>query len=205
MVNKETRTLYLTLGIITGVMGIVHGLGEVLQGNQPSESVFIQSRPNSPFFAVMNGEPAITIVPNYLITGLLAIVFSCAFLVMITKPIHNKTSRIILVMLLSAMLLTGAGFGSPVLGLVAVLITIRSSWSQRFWDRIPVNYRCFFSALWPFPFALCLPAWVFLFPGASILDYFMGINSPLLMILPLIVSFATISITLVLGYARDIS
>lgn len=205
MTNRRTRVLYQTLGIISGVMGIVHGFGEVLQGYRPTESVFIQSWPNSPFFAVMNGEPAMTIVPNYHIAGILAIVFSCAFLVMITKPKHYRSSRITLFILLSAMLLTGAGFGPPIIGLIAVLITIRSRWSQRLWDRIPDNYRRFFSVLWPFSFALCLLAWLMLFPGASIFDFFMGINSPLLMMVPLIVAFATIPITLVLGYVSEIN
>ena len=202
--NRSTRTLYLTLGIIFGVMGIVHGLGEVLQGYQPTEGIFIQSWPNSPFFEIMNGEPAMTIVPNLLITGLLAILFSCVFLVMIAKSTHKRSSRITLFLLLIAMLLTGACFGPPIFGLIAVLITIRSSWSQRILDRIPDKYRRFFSALWPYSFVLCLLAWLMLFPGASIFDYFMGVNSPLIMIPPLIVVFVTIPITLVLGFARDI-
>ncbi len=73
MMNKATRTLYLTLGILAGIMGIEHGIGETLEGYRPTESVFILSWPDSSFFEIMAGEPAMTIIPNYLVTGLLAI------------------------------------------------------------------------------------------------------------------------------------
>jgi hypothetical protein len=39
--NKATTTLFLTLGILAGIMGIEHGIGEVLEGYRPTEGVFL--------------------------------------------------------------------------------------------------------------------------------------------------------------------
>src|SRR5512134_3885556 len=116
--NKATTTLFLTLGILAGIMGIEHGIGEVLEGYRPTESVFILSWPNSAFFEIMSGEPAMTVIPNYLVTGLLAIIFSCIFLVVFVKSSHDGKAIIILLVLLILMLLAGGGFGPPILGII---------------------------------------------------------------------------------------
>jgi hypothetical protein len=83
-------TLSSTLGILAGIMAIEHGIGEVLEGYRPTESVFILSWPNSAFFEIMSGEPAMTVIPNYLVTGLLAILFSSIFLVLFVKSSHER-------------------------------------------------------------------------------------------------------------------
>jgi hypothetical protein len=82
-------------------MGIEHGIGEVLEGYRSTDSVLILSWPNSAFFEIMAGEPAMTIVPNYFVTGLLAIFFSCAFLVVLVKPGLDRKTIIALFALLT--------------------------------------------------------------------------------------------------------
>jgi hypothetical protein len=99
IMNKATTTLFFALGILTGIMGIEHGIGEVLQGNRPTDSMFILSWPDSAFFEIMSGEPAMTIIPNYLITGFLAMLFSSTFLVVLLKPSPNRKKFIILFVL----------------------------------------------------------------------------------------------------------
>jgi hypothetical protein len=39
IMNKATTTLFMTLGILAGIMGIEHGIGEVLVGYRPTESI----------------------------------------------------------------------------------------------------------------------------------------------------------------------
>ena len=51
----------------------------MLQGNVAPEGIMILSWPDSEVFAILAGEPAMTIVPNLLITGILAILFSLLF------------------------------------------------------------------------------------------------------------------------------
>ena len=202
--NKATMRLSLTLGILAGIMGIEHGIGEVLEGYRSTDGVFILSWPNSAFFEIMAGEPAMTIVPNYLVTGLLAIFFSCAFLVVIVKPGLDSKTITALFALLMLMLLTGGGFGPPILGIIAVLIALKRNSSLRTWSKLPSKVHSVLSWLWPWSFALCLIGWLLLFPGAALIALFTGMDSALLMIIPILIAFAFIPITLLLGFSRDI-
>ena len=93
--NKATTILSSTLGILAGITGIEHGIGEVLEGNRPTDGIFILSWPDSAFFAIMSGEPAMTIIPNYLVTGVLAIFFSSVFLVVFVKTNLDRKTHIV--------------------------------------------------------------------------------------------------------------
>jgi hypothetical protein len=202
--NKATTTLFLTLGVLAGIMGIEHGIGEVLEGYRPTDSLFILSWPDSAFFEIMSGEPAMTIIPNYLVTGLLAIFFSCVFLIMFVKPSLDRKAIIVLLALLILMLLVGGGFGPPILGIIAVLIALKRNSPLKTWSKLPSKLHRVLSMLWPWSFGLCLIGWLMLFPGAALIVFFTGVDNALLMIVPILIAFAFIPITLLLGFSRDI-
>lgn len=202
--NKATMILSLTLGILAGIMGIEHGIGEALEGYRPTDSVFILSWPDSAFFEIMSGEPAMTIIPNYLVTGLLAIFFSSVFLVVFVKPSLDRKTTIVLFALLILMLLTGGGFGPPILGIVAVLIALKRNSPLKTWSKWPSRFHSVLGMLWPWSFGLCLLGWLMLFPGAALIVFFTGVDNALLMIIPILVAFASIPLTLLLGFSRDI-
>jgi hypothetical protein len=202
--NKATTTLFMTLGILAGIMGIEHGIGEVLVGYRPTESIFILSWPNSAFFEIMSGEPAMTVVPNYLITGLLAIFFSGAFLFVLVKSAAERKTITILFALLILMLLSGGGFGPPILGVITVLIALKRNSPLKTWSKLPSKLHSALSVLWPWSFGICLIGWLMLFPGAALIVHFTGIDNALLMIVPSLIAFAFIPITLLLGFSRDI-
>ncbi len=202
--NKATTKLFLTLGILAGIMGIEHGIGEVLEGNRPTEGVFILSWPDSAFFEIMAGEPAMTIIPNYLLTGLLAILFSGLFLTVLAKLRLNRWAIPLLFALLILMLLAGGGFGPPILGMIAALIALKRNSSLNLWSKLPSNLHNVLSSLWPWSFGLCLLGWLMLFPGAVLIAFFTGVDHALLMLIPILVAFTFIPITLLLGFSRDI-
>ena len=202
--NKATTSLFLILGVLAGIMGIEHGIGEVLEGNRPTDGVFILSWPDSAFFQIMSGEPAMTIIPNYLVTGLLAIFFSCIFLVVLVKSSLDGKAITLLFALLVLMLLTGGGFGPPILGIIAVLIALKRNSPLKLWSKLPSKLHSVLSSLWPWSFGLCLLGWLMLFPGAALIVFLTGVDHALLMIIPILVAFAFIPITLLLGFSRDI-
>ena len=202
--NKSTLTLAKILAILAGIMGIEHGLGEVLEGNQPTEGVFILSWPDAAFFEIMSGEPALTIIPNYLITGLLAILFSALFLALVVSLHLRRKSLPYLGGLLMLMLLTGAGFGPPLLGTIAVLIALKGDAQLETWSRLAQKWHRAFTRLWPWSLGICLLGWVMLFPGANLISYIGGVDSEWVMVLPLLVAFGMVPVTLLLGFSRDI-
>jgi hypothetical protein len=202
--NKATRSLAMVLAILAGVMGIEHGLGETLQGYRPTEGVFILSWPDSGFFEIMSGEPAMTIVPNYLLTGILAILFSALFLAGVIGFQLKRKSLPIMGALIVLMLLTGGGFGPPILGTIAVLIALKRDVQLRAWQKLPATIHRVFKRLWPWAFGLTLLGWLMLFPGANLISYFGGVESEWVMIVPLLVAFGMIPVTLVMGFSRDL-
>lgn len=69
---NKTRVAASLLGIIAGLGGgVFHGIGAVLQGNVATNEIVIEAWPA---MQATLGEPAMTLVPNFLLTGILAII-----------------------------------------------------------------------------------------------------------------------------------
>jgi hypothetical protein len=96
---NATRVTVSTFGAIAGLAGIEHAIGEVLQGNRAPYGVMILSWPRSDLFEILAGEPAMTIVPNLLVTGILAIAVSLVFLVWATVFVGRKHGGLVLILL----------------------------------------------------------------------------------------------------------
>ena len=81
--RKATKTVATFFGVIAGIAGVEHGIFEVLQGNARPESLMIPSMgpPCVPEKVWNACEPAMTVIPNFLVTGILAILISLAVLV----------------------------------------------------------------------------------------------------------------------------
>jgi hypothetical protein len=52
-------------GILAGLAGMEHGVGEIRQGSTRPDTLLIQSWPDTAAFAVLAGEPALTVLPTY--------------------------------------------------------------------------------------------------------------------------------------------
>lgn len=202
--NKATARLSKTLGILAGLMGIEHGIGEILARNRPVEGIFILSWPASPFFKIMAGEPALTLIPNYLLTGILAVAFSSLFLWVLPRSGAGGKPAALQLVLLVAMLLSGAGFGPPLVGLIAVLVSFKQNSPLKAWRKLPNRLHRSFSRLWPWSYAICLAAWLMLFPGVALVAFFTGLDGDWLMFASIASAFAMIPLTLFLGYSRDL-
>jgi hypothetical protein len=117
-----------TIGIFAGVLGVEHGFFETLQGSVRPGGIMIYAigvPPCQPD-AVWHGcEPAMTLIPNFLITGFLAILAGLVVLVWATRWVQRKNSGAILILLSILMLLVGGGFFPPLFGIIAGLIGTR--------------------------------------------------------------------------------
>ena len=102
--RKATRVMVSSFGALVGLAGIEHGIGEVLQGNLAPGGIMILSWPDSAFFRILNGEPAMTVIPNLLATGILALIFSLSYLVCAVLFAERKRCGLVLTLLSLAML-----------------------------------------------------------------------------------------------------
>ncbi|HDP36314.1 MAG TPA: hypothetical protein ENN27_00375 [Candidatus Atribacteria bacterium] len=85
--------------IFLGLGGIEHGIGEILQGKIAPSGIVIKSWGESKLFSILAGEPAMTIIPNFLITGVLAIIVSLSIMVWAVAFVQRKNGGLILILL----------------------------------------------------------------------------------------------------------
>ncbi len=107
------------LGIFTGLGGATHGPGEMLQGNIAPEGFFIQAWPA---LTALNGEPAITIIPSYLIAGITTIIVGVAMAIWAWKFTEHKLGGPVLILFSLLLLAAGGGMIPPFFGFAAGVI-----------------------------------------------------------------------------------
>lgn len=206
--RSATRVTVSAFGVLAGLAGIEHGIGEVLQGNVAPEGVVIQSWPDSALFRILTGEPAMTVVPNLLATGILAILISLIFLVWATMFVHTKHGGLVLILLSVVMLLVGGGFGPPILGVMLGVAATRIDAPLTWWRaRLPAGLRRFLAKLWPRSLVAGVVAWLLVMPGTILLDFFFDVNDSDLVV-PLITflvlsAFGLLLLTIFAGFAHD--
>jgi hypothetical protein len=119
--NRATRINVATGGVMLGIAGMDHGIFEALQGNKPTGGLFIQAIAPARQWWAYGGEEAFTIVPNFLATGLLAILVSLAVMVWSVGFVHKKRGPLVLALLLLSLFLVGGGI-AQILFFVPLLI-----------------------------------------------------------------------------------
>jgi len=74
--NSATKIIVTSLGVLIGVSSIInHGFFEILQGNKTA-GFFIESVGEGNFIGAPAGEEAITLIPNFLYSGIATILVS---------------------------------------------------------------------------------------------------------------------------------
>ncbi|MFN8444992.1 MAG: hypothetical protein U0175_29670 [Caldilineaceae bacterium] len=202
--RNATRIIASTFGLLAGLAGLEHGIGETLQGNRAPTGIMIESWPTSTSMRVLGGEPAMTLIPNLLVSGLLTILVSLILLLWVAKFVKWRPSGLILLLLSVSLLLVGGGFGPPVLGFIAAAVATRINVSHRWWRShlsAPTQRRL--TNVWPWSFALCLGAWLLLFPGTLIIGYYLPLLIPSLLYMLILLAFGSLLVTIGVGFVHD--
>ncbi len=202
--KSATRVSVSTFGAILGIAGLEHGFGEVLQGDIAPEGFFIQSWPNTKGYEILNGEPAMTIVPNLLITGILAIIVSIILMIWVIGFIERKYGSLILFILSVLLLLVGGGFGPPIIGFIITLAATRINSDFAWWkEHVSVSLRNSLSNLWKYLYVVSIISWFSLWPGLVIAGYFFTLIDPLIVIILTLCSFTMLLLTIFSAFAYD--
>ena len=146
-------------GIYAGILGAEHGFFEALQGNTATLHLRV--------FAVswelpfpFGHEPAMTLIPNFLATGIAAMLCSGAMIVWSTRFIRGKRGAVVLTLLSVVLLLVGGGFGPISLLMVACIAASRIGKPLRMSrGLIPPVLRYALAQLWSWIFVASL-VWV---------------------------------------------
>jgi hypothetical protein len=73
-----TRVIAATAGVLCGISGLEHGFFEIRQGNTAPATLLISAIGSANRFWPGGTETALTVVPNYLVTGILMSCLSCS-------------------------------------------------------------------------------------------------------------------------------
>ena len=201
--RKATRVVASLFGIFAGFGGPEHGYFEILQGNVRPDSLIIAAMgpPCDPERVWNLCEPAMTVIPSFLVTGILATVIGLITTIWSAAFVQRKNGGIVLMLLSIALLLVGGGLFPPLIGIIAGVVATKINAPLA---RQPMHLSAsglrFLAKLWPWPLVAFF-VWAF---GQFVVGYFFneflqksGFLSPLLIIGLLILSILT-------GYAHDV-
>ncbi len=201
--KNATRITVSTFGIIAGIAGIEHAIGEILQGNIVPNGIVIDSWPNSELYKILSGEPAMTIIPNMLLTGILALIMSLIFMIWAIGFIHKKYGGLVLILLSFILLLVGGGFGPPILGVIVGLVATKINSEFNWWNEyLPISIRNLLAKILPYSLIIAIVSWFLVWPGLIILAFF-GIQEPLIAIFLISLSFVMLFLTIFSAFSHD--
>jgi hypothetical protein len=206
--NKVTKIIVATLASIFGLSGMSHGFSEILQGNTPTGGMFIAAIGEAQRMWPHGDEYAFSLIPNFLVTGIVAVLVSLAIVVWSIGFTHKKHGATILFLLFVLLLLVGGGVAQIIFFPFICLVSTRINKPLKWWRKVlPVQIYKPLGKLWPW--CLAMVSFLFVFalqiaitgfvPGMrdpeKILSFTMFCLGLAAMILPL---------TFISGFAQDI-
>jgi hypothetical protein len=166
--RKATKSVATWFGTAAGIAGLEHGYFEIQQGSTRPVSVMIVSMgPPCAAEEVWNAcEPAMTIIPNFLITGILAVIIGLLILIWSWAFIQQKHGGLVLMLLSIALLLFGGGLFPPLIGILGGVAGTKIN--KPLAGKKPDRVTRFAARLWPWPLVIFM-VWVI---GQFLVGYF---------------------------------
>ena len=136
--NRVTRVNVATIGVIFGLSGMTHGCSEVLQGNTPTNGLFINAIAAGSSWTrwAEGGEGAFTIVPNFLITGILAMLVGLVIVIWSVGYMQKQHSALVYLLLFIVLFLVGGGIGQVVFFIPAWVVATRIHKPLTWWRNV---------------------------------------------------------------------
>jgi hypothetical protein len=199
-VRKATKTVATWMGLTAGFAAIEHGYFEILQGSVRPEGVMILSigPPCDPEISWNTCEPAMTILPNFLYSGIISVVVGVLIMILAAGFMQRKRSGLIMILLNVVSLLFGGGFFPPLIGIVGGVAGLNI---QKPITREKVGpVLGFIAALWPWPLVI-FEVWTL---GQIPFGYFANDLLKSIMFYGIALIFITLPLSVWSGYGRDV-
>lgn len=127
--NYGTRVVVTAFGLLCGLTGIISGLFEIHQGNMPP----------------------VIIIPNFLLTGILAIIISCFVIIWSVGFIHKKYGATIFLGFSVVQMFVVGGELVIDLAIITSILATRIDKPLNWWrSHLPTNLRFWLVKLLPF-------------------------------------------------------
>ena len=153
---SATRIVSIAFAMLCGFTGIIAGFFEMLQGNVAPDGLIISTI--SPeyslwktydIFELMETYSALTIIPNFFITGILAMIVSCFVIIWGVGFIHRKHGAFIFLLLSIFQFLVGGGFVMD-LALITTITATQINRPLTWWKKhLPSTIKAILTKMWP--------------------------------------------------------
>ena len=194
-----TKAVASWFGVAAGLAGLEHGYFEVLQGNIRPASLMFPSMgpPCDPEQAWNACEPAISILPSYLITGILAMLIGLVMIIWSAGFVQRQRGGLVLILLSITLLLFGGGIFPPLIGVIGGAAGTRINKPTQGKPRSLTRWA---AQLWPWPLVI-LMVWLF---GQFVVGYFANVFLAGIMGFGLLLILTLLPLSVYAAYAYDV-
>lgn len=201
---SATRVVASVLGAFGGFMAMEHGFLETLQGNIAPSSIIIDAVGHQANSVFQGSEPALTLIPNFLLTGILTMIISLIVIVWATAFIQRKNGVVFLILFSTILFLVGGGLAPLIIFIISCAIATRINKPLTFWrGHLSGTAGHFLAKLWPYPFLVVfLPSLINL--QNAIFGNFFGASIPNFSAILFLFIFGLISLSILSAFAYDI-
>jgi hypothetical protein len=177
-VNRAIQSIVATLGIIFGIGGIGHGFFEALQGNTATNGYVIDAIGEANRMWLHGNELAFTIIPNFLLTGIAAMLVGIVVIIWSAGFMHKKHASLIFLSLFILLFLVGGGIGQVIFFMFGWAMSTRIGRPLNWWRKVlPAGMRKFLSKLWR-PFLIAGSLLILFTLQIAIFGFVPGVSDP---------------------------
>ncbi len=151
---SRTRLFVTIQGVLFGLIGMTHGLYEIMQGNVPTGGYLLDK------------IGAFTVIHNFLLTGIAAVCVGLLIAVWTVAFLPGKYGPLVFLFLALLLFLVGGGFAPMLFFVITFLVSTRLGKPLNGWQRISSPaFRERLAGLWP---GFFIAGYLFLLTGIAI-------------------------------------
>jgi len=176
---NATGVIATTIGVFFGLFsGVNHGIFEVLQGNTPTDGLVIHAIGEAQRFWPLGTEDAFTLIPNFMVTGILSIIVGLTIVIWSIWFLPSKHGRTAFLGLFILSFLVGGGIGQVAFFIPAWAFATRMHKPLTWWRKVlPRSTWTILSKLWMVTLILATIA-MLIGLEMAIFGYFPGLTDP---------------------------
>ena len=141
-----------------------------------------------------------TVIPNLLVTGVLAVIVALAFGIWSVMFVERRYGGLVLIALSVLLLFVGGGFAPMLMGIVLGIAATRIGVASR---RPPGRVARAMGRVWPWALGVGALGYLALFPGLVVLSWLSEVSDPSLVLGLSALSFAALLLAPVAARAHD--
>lgn len=176
--NPATRRITVAMAALLAFAGFEHGLFASLQGNRSTGGFAIQAIGKDFQWWVHGGEDAVTLIPNFLASGLAAMAVSVLVVAWAAAFAHRRHGVRTLLLLFIALTAVGGGVGYVPFFLVTCAYSSRINAPLCWWrKKLPQGLRGALARVWPHAVVATAVCWL-LAIEIAVFGYVPGMTDP---------------------------